>query len=528
MASNLPTTGHAPPENVTQRYRPKVTTRFTYLPSDATEETLAAILAPFTIEHSSEEEETSGGDDKTSILEVTGPEKHSYGVEVMQELCRHWCRQNRIQASDASSEEPCIDKSPSGWLEVEKYVGDGHRVRKVDTVQMLQLKSMSFGSFKDQATFVNHACIGQRTHTLQVKFEHDLRKLNVVMHQRNTDVVKKIEFGYNDLEAYVVVDVLEDGFRMFLPLLHPPRMYASAVDIPYPYIAHPQIQTEGLMWNRDTMLSMDPMCQADIIGTCSVICLEYRCIFPQGSASTQSPMWSLLARLKRANFHLYFAAINGVSCEKNYLKPTPDDIPDFDTLYAIESLYSRGSKFTDRCTPALMKMIYEAPVELAAPAITEVANVWLEEDRFCDLEKALHTELETARKKTEDNPNEMDELPPHFVNIRRVVVTPTRLLFLRAETVAKNRVVREYGEERFLRVAFRDEDYRKLMAPVPRFVTKITDRIKMVLKDGILVGSRRYHFLACSNSQLREHGCWFYNSEKRGKHSIGSIRRYDL
>ncbi|XP_072028524.1 uncharacterized protein [Amphiura filiformis] len=509
----------------------KVHASFTNLQAATNREQVELLLKPFTIERWSENENTVVSNDvkKSVNIDFIGLEEQRSGVQMMRDLCRLWCRSNRSSVPAKGAMPPTEDhqnsSSTSGWLEFRQYDGDNSRVKKADAVHVLTMKSISFGAFKDQYTFVNHACIGQSTHTLQAKFEHDLRSLSVVLHERGTDIVKKVEMGYYDLEAYVIVDVLLDGFRIFLPLLYPPKLYSSELKEHMPYVVHPQIVTEGILWNRDISVS-DSTCNADTIGKCSVVCLEYRkAANTRGSNIEESPLWPLYTRLQRNGFSVYFSAINGVQHQPLTWKPDHNALQDFDTLYAMESLLSRGSKFLDRCTPGLMKLISQAPPNLIASAITDVAHVWLEDDRFCNLEEALNTELVTLQSVSE-NDSTAEELPPHYVNIRRVVVTPTRIIFLRAETVVQNRTVREYGADRFLRVAFRDEDYCKLMSPVPRFMTKITDRIKSVLKHGIRVGSRCYEFLACSNSQLRDHGCWFFVPDGTQKTRIKSVRRW--
>ena len=512
---------------------PRARLCFSNLPATCGQEQLESLLKPFTIESWDAEESlitSNDGDRKSVTVDVQGVEEHCSGEQMMRQLSRLWCRRNRPSSmekkeSPAPGEESPDVSSITGWLEIRKYDGDNTRVRKADAVHLLTSRSIAFGSFKDQFTFVNHACIGQSTHTLQAKFEHDLKNFSVVFHARNTDSVKKLEMSYLDVEAYVIVDVLLDGFRLFLPLLYPPKVYSSELEELMPYVARPQVFTEGMLWNRDTSIS-DELCNSDVIGRCSVMCLEYRTSARSHDLTIEdSPLWSLYTRLQRSGFTVYFSAIHGVQHQSVDFISDHRVLKDFETLYAMEGLVSRGSKFLDRCTPELMKLISEAPVHLVAPAITEVAHVWLEDDRFCNLKEAFNKELQTFRNQADDDSTAAEELPPHFVNVRRVVVTPTRILFLRAETIVENRTVRAYGSDRFLRVAFRDEDYGKLMSPVPRFMTKITSRIKAVLKHGIRVGSRCYKFLACSNSQLREHGCWFFAPDGSPETRIKTIRR---
>lgn len=76
-----------------------------------------------------------------------------------------------------------------------------------------------------------------------------------------------------------------------------------------------------------------------------------------------------------------------------------------------------------------------------------------------------------------------------------------------------NRILRQYSAhiDRFLRVQFLDEVGRgKLHGGAP-IMTGLFDRVKRTLIYGIHVGGRVYRFLAFGNSQLREHGIFFFS-----------------
>lgn len=94
--------------------------------------------------------------------------------------------------------------------------------------------------------------------------------------------------------------------------------------------------------------------------------------------------------------------------------------------------------------------------------------------------------------------------------IRRVLVTPTRVLARSPEPDLLNRVLRQFldHQDRFIRVSFCDEDGGDIA-----YVSSpdLLARIRLVLRDGILVAGDKFVFLAFSNSQLREHGTWMYN-----------------
>ncbi|CAF1184734.1 unnamed protein product [Rotaria sordida] len=96
---------------------------------------------------------------------------------------------------------------------------------------------------------------------------------------------------------------------------------------------------------------------------------------------------------------------------------------------------------------------------------------------------------------------------------RKIYITPSTILYEGPYYEEKCAVTREYVQyqDRFLRVTFRDEDYRVLHNYNDN-MAKMYERIKKILKNGINVCDRNYQFLAFSSSQLREHSCWMFAS----------------
>ncbi|XP_066291657.1 uncharacterized protein [Branchiostoma lanceolatum] len=82
-------------------------------------------------------------------------------------------------------------------------------------------------------------------------------------------------------------------------------------------------------------------------------------------------------------------------------------------------------------------------------------------------------------------------------------------------------MLRDYGEEFFLRVSFLDEGFQKIQGGMATG-SDLFERVRHVLQMGIWVGRRHYRFLAASNSQLRQHGVWFFADD--GKNTVESIR----
>nr|XP_023929325.1 probable RNA-dependent RNA polymerase 1 [Quercus suber]POE89556.1 rna-dependent rna polymerase 1 [Quercus suber] len=110
-----------------------------------------------------------------------------------------------------------------------------------------------------------------------------------------------------------------------------------------------------------------------------------------------------------------------------------------------------------------------------------------------------------------------------LVYVNRVQVTPSKVYFCGPEVNLSNRVLRNYPEDidNFLRVSFVDEDLDKLHATVLSSCassangerqTGIYDRILSILRNGIVIGGKKFEFLAYSNSQLRENSVWMFAS----------------
>lgn len=193
---------------------------------------------------------------------------------------------------------------------------------------------------------------------------------------------------------------------------------------------------------------------------------------------------------------------------------------------------SRGFKIRDRISRKFYDLLRKATDrygsllddKLVSPEKVSRALYRLvsfaESDRFCPLEYYLENLLYGDMKHL--TAFEF-ELPKHYVYVPRLIVTPTQDYLLPAELVAENRVIREYGHKEALRIAFRDEDFSKLASTYPeglRYVLK--ERVLDLLSNNIEIAGRTFEFLACSNSQLRDHGAWLYATD--GEHRAADIR----
>lgn len=121
------------------------------------------------------------------------------------------------------------------------------------------------------------------------------------------------------------------------------------------------------------------------------------------------------------------------------------------------------------------------------------------------------------------DPDEMNDLDTIFEEeigmdvidktmlVRRVFITPLAVLPYPPERETTNRIIRKYQQysDRFLRVAFVDEELGSILQASSDDI--FTKCLTGSVSEGILIAGRRFNFLAYSNSQIREHSCWFYD-----------------
>ncbi|XP_010250107.2 PREDICTED: RNA-dependent RNA polymerase 6-like [Nelumbo nucifera] len=118
------------------------------------------------------------------------------------------------------------------------------------------------------------------------------------------------------------------------------------------------------------------------------------------------------------------------------------------------------------------------------------------------------------------------------VEVRRLVITPTRAYCLPPEVELSNRVLRKYKHvsDRFLRVSFKDERMQQLsckdliyhVSPIVKDIksksftqkTTVFNRVKTILTNGFSLCGRKYSLLAFSSNQLRDRSAWFFAEDK--------------
>ncbi|ONI10959.1 hypothetical protein PRUPE_4G078800 [Prunus persica] len=120
-----------------------------------------------------------------------------------------------------------------------------------------------------------------------------------------------------------------------------------------------------------------------------------------------------------------------------------------------------------------------------------------------------------------------------LVYVHRVQITPSKVYFCGPEINHSNCLFRKYPEDvdNFLRVSFVDEDLSKMRSEdlcmrstKQERPTRVHERILSILKNGIVIGEKKFEFLAFSSSQLRGHSVWMFAS--RSKLTAQDIRNW--
>ncbi|XP_069103165.1 uncharacterized protein [Argopecten irradians] len=368
---------------------------------------------------------------------------------------------------------------------------------------------VSGGAMISPTTFVKHWSIQQK---VQVTFEHDEEVLSITKVLRDNppeELTEVMEMSYNSLTDTFIAHYNSDAWRLYIGLKNPPKLLEKSQT--------QRRRSPQLIKEEKRIVSLTSVTLEDI-GNTSVICIEVPVVkTTEATKQMSEDMWTVIARLKRHGFSISYA---------NVSEKTPDNTRynkikynTFEQEYAWNCLLSCGFKITDAITEEAMIQLEEQKSVVTAGIFHEMTSK-ADNCQFFEFERIFTESLHKLDSSKQTN--ESDELPPHFSMTRRLVVTPTRVIPLRKEPIVKNRIIRQYDDDYFIRVIFRDEDFTRLSAAQAEGLKNITERIRRFMDAKFEIGGRTYEFLACSNSQLREHGVWFFCPNNG--HTADSIR----
>ena len=200
----------------------------------------------------------------------------------------------------------------------------------------------------------------------------------------------------------------------------------------------------------------------------------------------------------------------------------------YEILFQINSLV-HTQKISLGAGTYLIEILSKKDVETALMVLQKMhklSSTCYEPDSF--VKTQLHV-LERNRKSVP--PSSFNRLKDQNVmSCHRALITPSKIYCLGPELETSNYVVKHFASytSDFMRVTFIEEDWSKLPAnaistSIQRgifakpFRTGIYRRILSVLRDGIVIGAKRFQFLAFSASQLRSNSVWMFASNDKVK-----------
>lgn len=211
------------------------------------------------------------------------------------------------------------------------------------------------------------------------------------------------------------------------------------------------------------------------------------------------------------------------------LSPTTHISLPFDVRYQLEVCISRGilSEYN------IGREFLERLLELAKPGGLDASRARLILEYAADQGRRIYEPMTLFEDQAALTyyPTTL-HIPDYCALVRKVTVTPTRIYFSTPTVETTNRIVRRYKhvQELFLRVQFIDElmEGRVKAGEADRY-DEIFTRIFRVMLQGIRMGKWHWRFLAFGNSQIREHGAFFFCQSGEGNENVltcDSIRRW--
>ncbi|KAK5967222.1 RNA-dependent RNA polymerase [Trichostrongylus colubriformis] len=282
-------------------------------------------------------------------------------------------------------------------------------------------------------------------------------------------------------------------------------------------------------------------CSSEALADCQYIRVTFPKKNEEGNDQPTYHLLSIISRLmQRSTSKVYFGSVYTTRRE---LAPETSirAVGSFRADYAAKALVSRGCAVSDQLLLNNDKVDAESNLvdchlffdrvrwcmkECSRACEEALENLLcaIDERRIMDLLRAFHQmysiRVEAIRRYQRGDVRDVKRtLPRNCVLVRKVMVTPLRTLFMAPEVMMTNRVVRRFGEENALRCVFRDDSGARLI--VKDFVqgpcydqqsSIVANIVQRTLSHGVEINNRHYHFLAWSNSQMRDHGCYMYAS----------------
>ncbi|KAL3500883.1 hypothetical protein ACH5RR_039976 [Cinchona calisaya] len=199
----------------------------------------------------------------------------------------------------------------------------------------------------------------------------------------------------------------------------------------------------------------------------------------------------------------------------------------FKVLFLVNAIMHKGIINQHQMSDKFFDMLRLQPEEVNLVALKHIYSYKRPIYDASEKLKSVHQWL-LMNPRFIERPKQLDDI----VEVRRLIITPTKAYCLPPEAELSNRVLRHYRDvaDRFLRVTFMDEGMQMLNKNVLNYYaasivwditsntnlqrTAMFKRVKTILSMGFYLCGRKYSFLAFSANQLRDRSAWFFAEEK--------------
>ncbi|GMH35082.1 hypothetical protein BSKO_02950 [Bryopsis sp. KO-2023] len=384
-------------------------------------------------------------------------------------------------------------KSPL-WLNV--AIGRRSRAR-----QKLEMRNLKAGRWCGQNEFLEQISLHGYHWTSQCDMSVDFMQRTASFtlvekeyEEQDCRVTDEITFNISwQLHDFVLVDLTSDAEpRVYFTLRQPPKLTRK--------IEFAGIDFLGI--RRSTELSGVP---SEKFGSS----LVYSAVMSQAGLQE---LLDLMAKLKKT---VWFTQIDcrrlSLSCSVlgGSFQQRAKDSENPDTAYALSCVASANGFWEGRFGDSLKPMLESTDEKLKVAVLYGIADE-LQNDLFSPSAKLAKAATTSRRIEI------FEDLDSEHCWVKRVILTPSRVVTCSPDLLQKNRVLREYSPDIFLRVSIRDEDFSRLSASNQEDISELIARVHGVLRGRIVVGKFLYEFLTSTGSQIRDHSCWFVQCEANG------------
>ncbi|GMH33449.1 hypothetical protein BSKO_01283 [Bryopsis sp. KO-2023] len=394
-------------------------------------------------------------------------------------------------------ESPLVSSlDPRGlmWLhEVSDEVSAKSTVLKGKTAKV-EILGLEMGLFRDQGHFVKRAQFESNAN-VELYLDFSTRSMVITIQNQYT-----IEFQTKEVQDFVVVDLSWGASAIYLSMKHPPRIY--------------ELRNEDPDGNSDTDIKRRRnniwTIPVEVFAFCQTYKLQV--VNTRLNPAVKNPnVNTALNMLAAVGKEIYYGKVKTIF-PKTALPSSQSGIPTTTKHHKNQAVNfawlclstSRGFVI-DRFDDSFFEKLNEIDAWRAEAALYSITSIVANDPFIAPLE-AL--KIGCKRGKKVGDLGMLGEQGLHC-KLPRVIITPTRILFFEPDIVQTNRVLRHFGEQyRFIRVAIRDENMAKISG-IHGQIGGVLNYIEELLNEGFEVGGVKFKFLGASNSQVRDHGCWF-------------------